>query len=62
MNSEKTNTTTAKEEKPDFVKRIGNTSYRVRVYFNQNSKETISDKINRMLHNEVSQAPKNPKM
>jgi len=62
MNSEKTNTATANEEKPAFVKTIGKTSYRVRVYFNQNSKETISDKIIRLLQNEVNQAPKAPKM
>ena len=55
MNSEKTTTTAARAEQPDLVKRIGKTTYRVRVHFNQNSKETMSDKIIRMLKNEVSQ-------
>ena len=48
----------AKAEQPEFVKRIGKTTYRVRVYFNPNSKETINDKILRMIRNEVQ----NPKM
>jgi len=38
-----------------FVKRIGKTTYRVRVHFNPNSRETMTDKIIRMLKNEVSQ-------
>jgi len=57
MNTDKTTTTTAKAEQPDLVKRIGKTTYRVRVYFNQNSKETITDKIFRLLRNEI-QSPK----
>ena len=59
MNTDKTTTTaTAKAEQPDLVKRIGKTTYRVKVYFNLNSKETITDKIFRLLRNEVQ----NPKM
>jgi len=53
MNSEKNNTTAARAEQPDLVKRIGKTTYRVKVHFNPNSKETMSDKIIRMLKNEV---------
>ena len=58
MNTDKTTTTTAKAEQPDMVKRIGKTTYRVKVYFNPNSKETITDKIFRLLRNEVQQSPK----
>jgi len=58
MNTDKTTTPMAKAEQPEFVKRIGKTTYRVRVYFNPNSKETINDKILRMIRNEVQ----NPKM
>ena len=58
MNTDKTTTTTAKAEQPDFVKRIGKTTYRVKVHFNPNSKETMSEKIIRMLRNEVRQNPK----
>jgi hypothetical protein len=55
MNNDKTTTTTARAEQPDFVKRIGKTTYRVKVHFTPNSRETMSDKIIRMLKNEVSQ-------
>ena len=58
MNSEKTNTTIIQEDKPDLVKRIGKTTYRVKVHFNPNSKETMSDKIIRMLRNEVNKNSK----
>ena len=54
MNTEKTNTAAAKAEQPDLVKRIGSTIYHVKVHFNPNSKETMQDKIIRMLRNEVS--------
>ena len=59
MNTDKTTTTaTARAEHPDLVKRIGKTTYRVKVHFNPNSRETMSDKIIRMLRNEV----KTPKL
>ena len=45
-------------EQPDYVKRIGNTTYHVKVHFNPNSKETMQDKIMRLLRNEVRQSPK----
>ena len=34
-------------------KRIGSTNYTVNVYFSQTSKETISDKIMRLIEREV---------
>ena len=40
---------------PDLVKTIGKTTYRVRVHFSETSRETMSDKIKRMLRNEVRQ-------
>jgi len=52
MNTDKTTITTARAEQPDFVKTIGNTTYRVRVYFNPNSKETMSDKVLRLIKND----------
>ena len=58
MNTDKTTTTMARAEQPDLVKRIGKTTYRVKVYFNPNSKETLTDKVMRLLLNEA----KNPKM
>ena len=55
MNNEKTNATAPRTEQPDLVKRIGKTTYQVKVHFNPNSRETMSDKIIRMLRNEVGQ-------
>lgn len=36
-----------------FNRRIGNTNYRVRVHFSEKSKETLQDKIIRLIRNEV---------
>ena len=38
-----------------LVKKIGKTTYKVRVHFSQTSTETMSDKIKRMLKNEIQQ-------
>lgn len=38
---------------PDLVKKIGKTTYLVRVHFSATNPETMSDKIKRMLRNEV---------
>ena len=54
MNNEKNNATTVKNKQPDLVKRIGKTTYNVNVHFSTTSKETMSDKIIRMLKNEVN--------
>lgn len=43
------------EDRPALVKKIGKTTYKVRVHFSTTSTETMSDKIKRMLKNEVSQ-------
>lgn len=43
------------EDRPALVKKIGKTTYKVRVHFSTASTETMSDKIKRMLKNEVSQ-------
>ena len=37
-----------------MTRRIGRTTYRVNVHFNQNSKETANDKIIRMVKNETA--------
>ena len=57
MNNEKMSmaAVTTKEDKPDLVKIIGKTTYRVKVHFNPQARETMQDKIVRMLRNEVSQ-------
>ena len=52
-----TDTTSARapEDALALVKKIGKTTYKVRVYFSQTSTETMSDKIKRMLKNEIQQ-------
>ena len=42
------------DERPALVKKIGKTTYRVQIHFSTTSRETMSDKIKRMLRNEVS--------
>lgn len=41
-------------EAPVVRRKIGNTTYLVRVHFNPDSKETLQDKLERMLVNEVN--------
>ena len=36
-----------------MVKKVGKTTYKVRVHFSNTSTETMSDKIMRMLKNEI---------
>ena len=45
----------APENTPAMVKKIGKTTYKVRVHFSNTSTETMSDKIKRMLKNEIQQ-------
>ncbi len=45
-----------KTESNTFTKRIGQTTYVVRFHYNENAKETMQEKINRMLVNEVSRS------
>lgn len=42
------------DEHPVLVKKIGKTTYRVRIHFSTTSRETMSDTIKRMLCNEIS--------
>lgn len=42
-----------KTESNTFTKRIGQTTYVVRFHYNENAKETMQEKINRMLRIEV---------
>ena len=49
------NNTPPKAEQPDLVKKIGKTTYKVKVHFSDTAKETMTDKIKRMLRDEISQ-------
>ena len=51
----KTSTAAPLDVKPDLVKRIGNTTFDIHIHFSETSKETMSDKIKRMLKNEIQQ-------
>jgi len=53
----KTATMMKKEQPLDsgaFTKRIGSTNYRVNVHFSKTSRETINDKILRLIKNETN--------
>jgi len=39
-----------------FTRRIGNTNYRIRVHFSETSRETMDDKILRMMKSEVGRS------
>ena len=46
---------TIQKEPPALVKKIGKMTYIVRVHFSTTSKETFTDKVNRLLRQEVRQ-------
>ena len=41
-------------QQPCFRKVIGNTTYVVRVHFSETSKETLGDKVKRLIREEVT--------
>ncbi|MCL2035039.1 MAG: transposon-encoded TnpW family protein [Oscillospiraceae bacterium] len=51
-----TNTTTPQSEntQPSMIQKLGNTTYDVYIHFSQTSKETMTDKVLRLIRNEVS--------
>jgi len=55
MQSEVNSAATKREsaEQPRYEKRIGSTVYRVTVHFSQKSKDTIEDKLIRLMESEV---------
>jgi len=46
---------TAPIQENTFKHKIGNTTYTVNVYFNPNSSETLSDKLLRLMKNDLMQ-------
>ena len=42
------------DKRPALVEKIGKTTYKVTIHFSTTSRETMSDKIKRMLRNEIS--------
>ena len=60
MNTVK-NSTTSPE--PYVIKRqIGSTLYKVGIHFNPNAKETLNEKVRRLLQNDLKSAPENATM
>ena len=53
--TEDTTTTAPAKDAPALVKKIGRTTYIVRVHFGKASRETMSEKIKHMLKNEIRQ-------
>ena len=53
MNNTATHSTTTNTPCPTVRKQIGKTTYIVRVHFSQTAKETMEDKIKRILCEEV---------
>ena len=53
MTRNTTSTPAPEQDAPALVKKIGKTTYKVRVHFSTTSTETMSDKIKRMLKNEI---------
>ena len=52
-NTPRATTVQPEQNAPVLVRKIGKTTYKVRVHFSTTSTETMSDKIKRMLKNEV---------
>jgi len=43
-------------------RQIGSTTYRVRLHFNPNPRETLDEKVRRLLKNDLQSAPQNATM
>mgnify|MGYP002755034047 CR=1 FL=1 len=54
-NTQTVTKTTAAPKSQTVKRKIGKTTYKVRVHFSNTSTETMSDKIKRMLKNEIQQ-------
>ena len=46
------------EKRTVFLRRIGSTTYKVIIHFKKDGKETMEDKILRMMHNELLETGK----
>ena len=53
MTENNTGTGTATAVQPSMVRKIGKTTYIVQAHFNEDSTETMDDKIKRMLADEI---------
>jgi hypothetical protein len=53
MNTEKRNAAAYSSEIPKIIKRFGSTTYEVHVHFSETSKETLQDKMLRIIGNDI---------
>ena len=51
-----TATTAAEQTAPVLVRKIGRTTYMVGIHFSQTSKETMDDKVLRLIKNDIRNA------
>ena len=58
MKGEKNMEEVKKVNTEHFKKKIGNTTYRVRVHFPQNTKRTFTDSVNTLIMNECTSKKK----
>ena len=54
--------TMASTESFALHRRIGSTTYRIGIYFNPNAKETLNEKVCRLLKNDLQSEPNDAKM
>jgi len=53
LEEKRMNNTQNTQNRPSLVKKIGKTTYVVTAHFSETNKETMNDKIKRMLKNEL---------
>ena len=53
MNKADTPTITTRQEAPRLIRRIGTTTYEVSIHFSDTSKETMADKIKRLIEQDI---------
>ena len=61
MNKTDTATTAARQEAPQLIRRIGTTTYEVSIYFSDTSRETMADKIKRLIEQDIQLVEAHPK-
>ena len=45
---------TTEEQRPSMVRKIGNTTFDVYVHYSKTSKETLTDKVIRLIRNDIN--------
>ena len=53
MNKTDTATTDTRRDAPQLIRRIGTTTYEVSIHFSDTSRETMADKIKRLIEQDI---------